>query len=69
MRGGYASCPTCNKAVPVPGGPEPLFWLLLSGAIALSVIIAGAAWTVEPAAGLVVLAVAALVITISVIAS
>jgi len=34
MKGGLANCPQCGKAVPVPGGPEILFWLLLSGGIA-----------------------------------
>lgn len=28
MRGGYANCPRCNRAVQVGGGYEPLFWVL-----------------------------------------
>lgn len=30
MRGGYANCPTCQRAVQVAGGYEPLFWVLFS---------------------------------------
>ena len=33
LRGGLANCPGCGKAAPVPGGPEPLFWLILGGAV------------------------------------
>ena len=33
QKAGLASCPECQKAVPVPGGPEPLFWLLLVGVV------------------------------------
>jgi hypothetical protein len=30
LRGGITNCPQCGKANEVPGGPEPLFWFLLS---------------------------------------
>ncbi|MEK7866905.1 MAG: hypothetical protein AAB434_09510 [Planctomycetota bacterium] len=31
LRGGLANCPSCGKAVPVKGGPEPLFWVIFGG--------------------------------------
>ena len=35
MRGGIANCPACRRAVPVPGGPELLFRVLISGGVLL----------------------------------
>ena len=35
LKGGLTNCPDCNKSVPVPGGPEALFWVLVGlGALA-----------------------------------
>jgi hypothetical protein len=49
LKGGLTNCPNCRRAVPVPGGPEPLFFLLLGaggllfGGVAALCFVKGAA--------------------------
>ena len=53
MKGGIANCPKCKKAVPVGGGPESLFWLLLAAGIGVAIVLtigAGFAWGLTGAA-------------------
>ncbi len=54
LKGGIANCPACEKAVPVAGGPEPLFWVLLGGAVVAACAISGSVFLAAGAgAGLV----------------
>ncbi len=56
LKGGITNCPWCGKAVDVPGGPEPLFWVLLSlGALAVLTPAAIFCTSGEIAAGIIVL--------------
>ena len=70
MVGGLANCPRCRKAVEVPGGPEPLFWVLL-GAGALVVLgISAAGFAIGgPVAGGIALGVGGGVLGLVVLAS
>jgi hypothetical protein len=70
MRGGLANCPACGKAAAVRGGPEPLFWGLLSVGIAGVLLISVALWAfVGFTAGAIALGVGAVVLTAVVLAS
>jgi len=70
LKGGLANCPQCGKAATVRGGPEPLFWLLLSVGIASVVILSAVLWIFGGAmAGGIALGIGTLVITILVMAS
>lgn len=70
LKGGLANCPVCKKAMPVSGGPEPLFWALLGGAAALVLGVAAALWAfVGPLAGGIALGAGLLLIGVGVIAS
>jgi hypothetical protein len=70
LKGGLANCPGCGKATAVRGGPEPLFWVLLSLGIAAVLGVSGALWAFGgAAAGGVALGVGALIVTIVVLAS
>jgi hypothetical protein len=40
LKGGLTNCPSCDKAVQVPGGPEPMFWILFGGGALLVLAIA-----------------------------
>ena len=51
LKGGVASCPECNKAVPVPGGPEPLFWVLVGLGAAVILGLFASCGGVNPARG------------------
>lgn len=44
MRGGMANCPACGRAVPVPGGPEPLFRLAVAAGVVAVLFATGLAW-------------------------
>lgn len=70
LAGGITNCPACAQVVSVPGGAEPLFWVLVSlgafGVLALAVV---AFYFLGPVAGGVVLVVGALVIGVAVLAS
>jgi hypothetical protein len=44
MRGGIANCPACRRAVPVPGGPELLFRVLISGGVLLILTATALTW-------------------------
>lgn len=58
QKSGLAACPECQKAVPVPGGPEPLFWVILGGSILGALLVSGIMFFgAGPFAGLVTLAV------------
>ncbi|MCA8959531.1 MAG: hypothetical protein KDC38_03415 [Planctomycetes bacterium] len=54
LRGGFANCPSCGRATPIPGGPEPILWLSISFGVLLG---GGATWlaaaSLGPTAGLV----------------
>lgn len=39
MKGGLANCPDCKQAVPVGGGPEALFWIILGLAVGGDILI------------------------------
>ena len=70
LKGGLTNCPSCQKAVTVPGGPEGLFWLLLSMGvivvIGLSALLAMAGGVV---AGVITFLVGATVIAVVLMAS
>lgn len=70
LKGGLANCPECRRATQVPGGPEPLFWVLLSGGIVVALVLT-AFFAIEfgAAAGVITLAVCALIIVAIVLAS
>lgn len=62
MSGGVANCPDCRRAVPVPGGPEPLFWLAVAGGVLAVLLATGLAWLAGGViSGAVVFCIAALV--------
>lgn len=70
LKGGLANCPRCGKATAVRGGPEPLFWVLLSAGIGLVLAASGIAWAAGgAAAGGIALGAGAALITIVVLAS
>lgn len=70
LKGGIASCPECGRATPVPGGAEPAFWVVLGVAIVVFGSIGLALWLFAgQTAGLIALAVGAVIITIATIAS
>ena len=70
LKGGLANCPSCGKAAPVRGGPEPLFWALLSGGIVMVLGTAALVWAAGgAAAGGIALGAGAVVLTIAVLAS
>lgn len=70
LKGGLTNCPKCGNAVPVPGGPEGLFWMLLGGAVLFFAGIGALVWfTAGAGAGLVALGLGAIVILVGVLAS
>lgn len=70
FKGGLVNCPSCGKATTVPGGPEPLFWGLLGGGVALVLIGSGLLWAfVGAVAGGIAFGVGAAVIGAIVLAS
>lgn len=69
MKGGHASCPSCNKAVPVPGGPEALFWILLSMSILGGLGVTIGLWMISPALGLITLVIVTIGIVIALLAA
>jgi len=70
MKGGQANCPSCRRAVPVGGGYEPLFWILLSlGVFFVLLISIPLLIFVDVAAGAITLAVGALILIVIVMAS
>lgn len=70
LKGGLTNCPECRTATEVPGGPEPLFWVLLSGGILLGLIFTAVfAVALGAAAGVITFAVCALILVALVLAS
>ena len=70
MRGGVANCPNCGRAVPVPGGPEPLFWLLVACGVVAVLMATGLAWLAGgPISAAVVFGIGALVLAAVLLAS
>lgn len=70
MRGGFANCPGCNRAVQVSGGYEPLFWVLCGlGAAFILLVSTLLAVFVEPVVGGVVFLVGAGIMTLVILAS
>jgi len=70
FKGGLANCPKCGRAAPVRGGPEPLFWILLSAGVGLVLAVSAIAWLAGgAAAGGIVLGVGAVVLMAIVLAS
>lgn len=65
MQGGQANCPQCGKVVSVPGGPEPLFYLLLGGGILIVLLISGGFFLIHPAYGILALIIGAAIIGLS----
>jgi len=49
-----ANCPRCAKVTEVPGGPEPLFWMIVGLSVLVIVGLSGAAFLIQPVAGIVV---------------
>jgi hypothetical protein len=64
MRGGLANCPSCSRAVEVPGAAdENAYWLLIGlGALAAIGIAALVAVTASPVAGAITLVVEAAIL-------
>jgi uncharacterized paraquat-inducible protein A len=70
MQGGHANCPNCRRAVPVGGGYEPLFWVLVGlGAAFVLGVSALLGIFVHPAAGIGAFVVGAAVMGIVIAAS
>lgn len=70
MKGGLANCPACGRAVPVGGGPEPLFWALFSLGVAAVLLISGVSFAAAgPVGGILTLLIGAAILTIIVVAS
>jgi hypothetical protein len=70
LKGGMTNCPGCGKAVPVRGGPEPLFWVLLGGGCAFVLLASLAIGALGGlTAGLISLGVGAAIILAVVLAS
>ncbi len=44
LKGGLANCTACGKATAVPGGFEPLFWLLVSTGVVIVLGVSAAFW-------------------------
>ena len=63
MRGGMANCPHCHRAVQIPGGYEPEFWLLWGLGAAFVVLVSWGAFVAGGlGAGLVVFLVGMLIL-------
>lgn len=70
MHGGTANCPSCRRAVPVGGGYEPLFWVLVGlGAAFVLGVSALLGFFVHPIAGLTAFVIGAVVMGIIIAAS
>lgn len=70
LKGGLSNCPQCGKATTVRGGPEPLFWILVSMGAFFVLALAASLWAaVGPLAGGITLGVGAAVLAILVMAS
>jgi uncharacterized paraquat-inducible protein A len=54
MNGGIASCPDCERTVPIKSGPEPIYWVLVGFAAFMVLVISGGIALASPIAGLVV---------------
>jgi len=54
LKGGVANCPRCGKVTEVPGGPEPLFWMIVALSLLLIVCVSGGCFLIHPTAGIVV---------------
>jgi uncharacterized paraquat-inducible protein A len=53
MNGGIASCPDCERTVPIKSGPEALYWILVGFAVFMVLVISGGVALASPIAGLV----------------
>jgi uncharacterized paraquat-inducible protein A len=70
MTGGNANCPRCHRAVPVGGGYEPLFWVLVAlGAVVVLVFSLFLGVTVHPIAGIAAFVIGAAAMGITIAAS
>ncbi len=70
LKGGLANCTACGKATPVPGGVEPLFWILVSIGALIVLGVSAAFWVAWcPTAGGVAFGVGAAILTALILAS
>jgi uncharacterized paraquat-inducible protein A len=54
MVGGIASCPDCERTVPIKSGPEPLYWILVGFAVLTVLVVSGGVAFISPIAGAIV---------------
>ena len=70
LEGGMTNCPSCHKAVTVPGGPEVLFWIVPAFLALLVLGLSALLWvTAGPMEGVIAFVIGAVGITIFVVAS
>jgi hypothetical protein len=70
LKGGLANCTACGKAAPVPGGVEPLFWLLVASGVLLVCAVTAAFWIAgSPVAGGIAFGIGAAVLAAIILAS